>query len=193
MHEVRELRSRSDGLIELKTNHENIIVKQVVIACGAWSKKLSQDSGYKIPLETERGYHLTLPGSGIALSRPMTSYEDSFVITPMNEGLRLAGTVELAGLNAPPNYHRADLLFKHALKLFPSLNNRNASRWMGHRPSLPDSLPIIDRSKINPNILFAFGHQHLGLTQAAVTADFISDLINGKQKQSLSAFRIDRF
>lgn len=180
--------------VRLKTNNQDIVAKEIVVACGAWSKTLAKCVGHSVPLETERGYHLMLPTPKVKLTRPVTSYERSFVMTPMEEGLRLAGTVELAGLNAPENDKRASILFEHAKEIVPDVNNRRSTSWMGHRPSLPDSLPVIGRSPKHERVIFAFGHQHLGLTQAAVTADLISETVLGQPHQvDISAFRVDRF
>lgn len=192
--EVTAIETRNESSVRLKTDSGEIFAKEVVIACGAWSKHLAQTVGHRVPLETERGYHLMLPTPEVNITRPITSFERSFVMTPMTEGLRLAGTVELAGLKAPANYQRATTLFNHAQGILPGINNHNASSWMGHRPSLPDSLPVIGRSPINQKVIFAFGHQHLGLTQAAVTADLISEITHQQSTHlDISAFSIERF
>jgi D-amino-acid dehydrogenase len=175
-------------------DQQDIIAKEVVIACGAWSKDLAKGVGHNVPLETERGYHLMLPKAQVQVTRPVSSYESSFVITPMEKGLRLAGTVELAGLEAEQNQQRANILFAHAKKVLPNISQDEATSWMGHRPSLPDSLPVIGRSPKDNRVLFAFGHQHLGLTQAAVTADLISEAVLGlEHKVDITPFRVDRF
>ena len=168
--------------------------QHVIIATGAWSKMLAAQLGYRVPLDTERGYHLMLPEAGCALTRPLVSFERSFVMTPMEEGLRLAGTVELGGLKAKPNYGRADILFEHAQALLPGIRGDGAERWMGFRPSLPDSLPVLGSAQDDPRITFAFGHQHLGLTQAAITAELLADQLEGKAPEiDLSPFSIKRF
>lgn len=167
---------------------------RVIVATGAWSKSLAAQLGYSVPLDTERGYHLMLPQGNCAISRPMVSFERSFVMTPMEEGLRLAGTVELAGLDAPPNYQRADILYQHAAALLPNVSKEGATRWMGFRPSLPDSLPVIGSAPKHKEIYFAFGHQHLGLTQAAITAELLADLIDGETPElDLNPYAISRF
>ena len=129
-----------------------------------------------MPLDTERGYHLMLPEEHGRLPFPVTSLERKFIMTPMEGGLRLAGTVEFAGLESPPNMQRAWQLHQLSQGLFRTdLSTANASPWMGFRPSLPDSLPLIDRV-CDGKVLLAFGHQHLGLTQAAITAEWIASL-----------------
>ncbi len=154
-------------------------------------------TGKKIPLDTERGYHLMLPREHNRLPFAVTSLERRFIMTPMAAGLRLAGTVEFAGLRTPPNMQRAWQLHHLSKGLFRrDLNAEDATPWMGFRPSLPDSLPVIDRV-CDGKVLLAFGHQHLGLTQAAVTAELIGGLVTaGSAKSGLPAlhpYRLDRF
>ncbi|WP_299592846.1 FAD-binding oxidoreductase [uncultured Microbulbifer sp.] len=192
--EVVGLRRTADSTEIRLSGGASIAAEQIVIATGAWSKTLAEQLGYKVPLDTERGYHLMLPEAGCNLSRPLVSFERSFVMTPMEEGLRLAGTVELGGLEAAPNYARADILFEHAQSLLPGIHNKDAQRWMGFRPSIPDSLPVLGTAPDNPRVSFAFGHQHLGLTQAAITAELIADQMEGKAPEiDLSPFSIKRF
>lgn len=191
---VDTLDIQDDYQVKLHTSAEPVIANEVIIACGAWSKTLAAQAGHKVPLETERGYHLMLPKPKVDLTRPVVSFERSFVMTPMQHGMRLAGTVELAGLDAEQNNERADILFRHAGELLPGIERTEAQRWMGHRPSTPDSLPVIGRSPKHKNVLFAFGHQHLGLTQAAVTADLISEVVFKRpHKVDITPFRVDRF
>lgn len=166
----------------------------VVIAAGAWSKPLAAQFGHKVPLDTERGYNTTLPNPGIALSRPVTFCEDSFVATPMAMGLRIGGAVELAGLAAPANYARAKALLALGKAALPKLNAEGGTEWMGFRPSLPDSMPVIARSPRWRNAHFAFGHGHLGLTLAATTGRLIADLVADETPPvDVLPFRIDRF
>ncbi|ALM53339.1 NAD(P)/FAD-dependent oxidoreductase [Halomonas huangheensis] len=154
-----------------------IRARKVLVACGAHSAPLTTAlAGIRVPLDTERGYHLMLPGEQHRLPIAVTSLERRFIMTPMDEGLRLAGTVEFAGLKQPPNMQRAWQLHRLSQGLFKTdLDASSATVWMGFRPSLPDSLPIIDSVK-NGKVLLAFGHHHLGLTQAAVTAEIITHL-----------------
>ena len=117
-----------------------------------------------------------------------------FAVTPMSMGLRIAGTVELAGLEEPPNYNRARKLVEVGQKLFPGLRTEKYTQWMGHRPCLPDSLPVIGESPRHPNVYFAFGHGHQGLLGASQTAKVIDELISGRElSMALNPFRIDRF
>ena len=173
---------------------ERIAFDQVVIAAGAWSHRLTRQLGSKVPLETERGYHTTLPNPGVDVRRMLHSAEGGFVLTPMSMGLRLAGTVELGGLEAPPNYDRAKVLVTRARQFLPKLNADGGSEWMGFRPSLPNSLPVIARSPRFANVFYAFGHGHLGLTEGATTGRIIAALAAGRPPGiDLAPFRVDRF
>lgn len=191
---VTDINVSGNDHVVIETDNGNIVANEVVIAAGAWSNQLTSKIGHNVPLETERGYHLMLPNSHTRLTRAVSSFERSFVMTPMSEGLRLAGTVELAGLKSAENYARSDILLNHAGEFLSDLDNQDASRWMGHRPSLPDSLPVIGRSPKHKRVVMAFGHQHLGLTQAAVTADLVAnEVFNRQQSVDISAFGVDRF
>ena len=173
---VLDGRLDSDG-VSLLTDQGSLSARQVLIACGAHSAKLTAAlTGTSVPLDTERGYHLMLPHEHQRLPFAVTSFERKFIMTPMRDGLRLAGTVEFAGLARPANMQRAWQLHRLSQGLFrQDLSTRDATPWMGFRPSFPDSLPIIDRVA-DGKVLLAFGHQHLGLTQAAVTAEMIAQL-----------------
>lgn len=169
---------------------------KLIIACGAWSKPLANQLGYRVPLDTERGYHLMLPGFN-QLKVPVASFERKFIMTPMTPGLRLAGTVEFAGLDAPANEQRAKALLPHASELLKEQlpkDNNSLPSWMGFRPSLPDSLPVLGQAPNHQNIYFAFGHQHLGLTQGAISGKLLAQQIAGEPTTiNLSAYNISRF
>ncbi|MND68523.1 D-amino acid dehydrogenase small subunit [compost metagenome] len=189
------------GGVALATAEGDLHARQVLIACGAHSARLTTAlTGRKVPLDTERGYHLMLPHEHGRLPFAVTSLERKFIMTPMADGLRLAGTVEFAGLERPPSMERAWQLHRLSKGLFSrDLNAEGATPWMGFRPSLPDSLPIIDRV-CDGKVLLAFGHQHLGLTQAAITAEHIAQLAalpatasTPQALPALAAYRLDRF
>jgi D-amino-acid dehydrogenase len=186
-----------DG-VSLLTDQGTLTARQVLIACGAHSAKLTAAlTGKTVPLDTERGYHLMLPQELQRLPFAVTSFERKFIMTPMAGGLRLAGTVEFAGIERPANMQRAWQLHRLSQGLFRhDLSAQGATPWMGFRPSLPDSLPIIDRV-CDGKVLLAFGHQHLGLTQAAVTAEMVAQLATanalGGGLPALAAYRLDRF
>lgn len=180
--------------VSLTTDQGPLTARQVLIACGAHSARLTAAlTGKKVPLDTERGYHLMLPHEHNRLPFAVTSLERKFIMTPMTHGLRLAGTVEFAGLDRPANMARAWQLHRLSKGLFrEELSAEGATPWMGFRPSLPDSLPVIDRV-CDGKVLLAFGHQHLGLTQAAVTAEWVGALARTGQAPSVAPYRLDRF
>ncbi|AZF05684.1 FAD-binding oxidoreductase [Pseudomonas sp. R5-89-07] len=191
----RVLDAHVDGNgVSLTTDQGTVTARQVLIACGAHSAALTAAlTGKRVPLDTERGYHLMLPHEHQRLPFAVTSLERKFIMTPMTDGLRLAGTVEFAGLKRPANTQRAWQLHRLSNGLFRQpLNADDATPWMGFRPSLPDSLPIIDQV-CDGKVLLAFGHQHLGLTQAAVTAEKVARLASGEAVAGLEAYRLGRF
>ncbi|WEJ03196.1 FAD-binding oxidoreductase [Pseudomonas sp. FJ2-5-13] len=191
----RVLDARLEGSgVSLMTDQGVLTAPHVLIACGAHSAKLTAAlTGKQVPLDTERGYHLMLPHEQQRLPFAVTSLERKFIMTPMTGGLRLAGTVEFAGLDRPANMQRAWQLHRLSKGLFRhDLSDCEATPWMGFRPSLPDSLPIIDRV-CDGKVLLAFGHQHLGLTQAAVTAEWVGQLAAGERVPELQPYRLDRF
>ncbi|MES1150404.1 MAG: FAD-binding oxidoreductase, partial [Dongia sp.] len=184
----------ASGPTAVKTETGRIACDGVVVAAGAWSKRLTAMLGHKVPLDTERGYHVTLPQPGKMPRMPLYSGDHSFAVTPLEIGLRFAGTVELGGLDLPPNYARAEILMKHGRRMFGDLDEKGRSDWMGFRPSMPDSLPVIGRGKRYANTYFAYGHGHLGLTLGPITGKLIADLVAGRDSGvDLTPFRIDRF
>ncbi|MFJ2319654.1 NAD(P)/FAD-dependent oxidoreductase [Pseudomonas sp. NPDC087817] len=186
--------------VSLITGTGGLTASRVLIACGAHSAKLTTAlTGKKVPLDTERGYHLMLPQEHNRLPFPVTSLERKFIMTPMSEGLRLAGTVEFAGLERPPSMERAWQLHRLTQGLFrKDLSAEAATPWMGFRPSLPDSLPVIDQA-CGGKVLLAFGHQHLGLTQAAVTAEMVVRMVcatalnESASLPNIEPYRLNRF
>ncbi|HEY4193828.1 MAG TPA: FAD-binding oxidoreductase, partial [Mesorhizobium sp.] len=168
--------------------------KLVVLAAGAWSHLLARNLGDRIPLETERGYNTTLPASAYEVKRQLIFSGHGFVITPLSTGLRIGGAVELGGIERAPNYARSRALLAKAQKFLPGLDASGGREWMGFRPSLPDSRPVIGRAPSHPCVLYAFGHGHLGLTQAAATGRLIRDLVSGQAEAlDLSPFSPQRF
>lgn len=168
--------------------------RQCVIAGGVRSKSLVEHFGLHAPIEAERGYHFSLPSPGIVVTRPIYFHAESFVATPLVTGLRLAGTAEFAGTTAAADWRRADVLLPLARRYLTNLDASAGTRWMGHRPSFPDSLPALGRIPDAPRVLYAFGHQHLGLTQAAISAQCIAALANDRQPPvELAPFSLQRF
>lgn len=163
----------ADG-IHLTTSQGDMTASKVMLSAGAHSKALAKQlTGVNIPLDTERGYHLMLPHESARLQIPVSSLDRRFVMTPMQDGLRLAGTVEYAGLDAPANMQRAHMLLQQAQPMLKApLDASDSVSWMGFRPSTADSLPVIDKIE---RVFLSFGHQHLGLTQAVVSAQMIAE------------------
>ncbi len=175
------------------TDNERYSFDKIVIACGAFSKKLTDNLGEKIPLDTERGYHVHFKGKDHLISRPVIFLDRGFGMTPMNQGLRAVGTVELGGLKNPPSKKRIDYIIKCAKELLPTLGNHE-DEWLGFRPTLPDFLPILGPSLKNKNIIYAFGHQHLGWTLGAITGKIISKIVAGeKTNLDLTPYSSKRF
>ncbi|MDP3895518.1 MAG: FAD-binding oxidoreductase [Mesorhizobium sp.] len=167
---------------------------RLIVAAGAWSHLLAKGFGDRIPLETERGYNTTLPAGAFDVKRQLIFSGHGFVVTPLSTGLRVGGAVELGGLDRPPNYARSRTMLEKARRFLPGLRTGGGREWMGYRPSLPDSLPVIGRARNAPDVFYAFGHGHLGLTQAAATARFIRDLVSGETPAiDLSPFSPQRF
>ncbi|MFT3672651.1 NAD(P)/FAD-dependent oxidoreductase [Aestuariivirga sp.] len=171
-------------------------VDNLVICAGAYSHLLARQLGEHVLLEAERGYHIVLPDPGVSISRSLTYARTPGAATPMEMGLRLAGTDEFAGLEAEPNYARADALYHVFKKVLPGLQppNERATRWMGRRPGTPDSLPVIGRSKTMSNVVYGFGHGHMGLTWGPTTGRLVSEILANKTpNMSMEPFRVNRF
>ncbi len=192
--EASQLTPENEGLGIRLAQSDTLHARHVVLACGAWSRKLARQSGDSIPLETERGYNTTLPASAFDLRRQLTFGGHGFVVTPLSTGIRVGGAVELGGLARKPDYRRSEMMLAKAKKFLPELKTEGGKQWMGFRPSLPDTLPVIGRSPHTPNLVYAFGHGHLGLTQSAATGRLVRDmLLNRAPALSLHPFRPDRF
>ena len=191
---VHEIEMGPEGARALVTSRGRMEVDELVIAAGAWSKNLAEQVGHRVPLESQRGYHAMLANPSVTPVRNLSWTEKKFIATPMEEGVRFAGTVEIAGLDAPPDYSRADILLAHGRQMFRDLSGGGVTRWMGHRPCLPDSVPVIGRSPKVRNVTFAFGHGHIGLITASTTGRLVSEIVAGKPPSIDPApYRIDRF
>jgi D-amino-acid dehydrogenase len=150
--------------------------------------------GDHVLLESERGYNTTLPRPGLALEREVIFAERKFVVTPLSIGLRIGAAAEFGGLNAQPNYKRAEALVRLASRYLPALQSEGGTAWAGHRPATPDSLPVIGVSPRHNQVFYAFGHGHLGLTQAATTGKLVSDLVAGRRPPlDMEPYAISRF
>lgn len=177
--EVTALRPLGDGVTIEFADGSRLTASKVVVASGAWSRALTAPLGDLIPLDTERGYNTTLPAGAFDLRRQLVFPGHGFVVTPLSTGIRIGGAVELGGLSLPPNFKRSEAMLTKAARFMPGLKTEGGKQWMGFRPSLPDSLPAIGRSRPSPHILYAFGHGHLGLTQSAATGKLIAELVTG--------------
>jgi D-amino-acid dehydrogenase len=168
--------------------------ERVVIAAGAASGALAAELGTKLPLESERGYHITIESPGVMPRIPVTNTDAKFVGAPMNMGLRLAGTAEFAGIDAPPNWKRAKLLEDQARRMFPGVKMDNVTRWAGNRPSLPDGLPVLGVAPKYANAFFAFGNSHFGMTAGPVMGKLVAEMVSGaKPSIDIEPFRPTRF
>jgi D-amino-acid dehydrogenase len=192
--EATAVRPSGRGVEVGLSNGPVIKARQAVIACGAWSRLLTLGLGDGIPLETERGYNTTLPPDAFDLRRQLTFGGHGFVITPLATGIRIGGAVELAGLKRPPNFERSQVMLRKAATFLPGLKTDGGKQWMGFRPSLPDTLPVIGRSSASADVVYAFGHGHLGLTQSAATGRLVADLLAGRAPAiPVEPFRPGRF
>ena len=192
--DVQDIEVGAQGPTALVTADGRIPVERLVLAAGAFSKKFARRLGIDVPLESARGYHLMLPREALRLNGPVIDGEKHFAAIPMAGGIRLAGMVELASLGAAPNYARAQTLLPLAQAMLPDLSGKDAAAWMGHRPAMPDSLPVIERSRAHSNTIFAFGHGQLGLTMGAITGLVVSDLAAGRPPRvDLAPYRSNRY
>ena len=171
----------------------HLTARRVILAAGAHSRALARQVGDRVPLDTERGYHVEWDMPAPPLTRPACPTARGFYLCPMQGRLRVAGTVELGGLTAPPSPHRIAKLIDGARALFPTLGQPSRD-WMGFRPSMPDSLPVIGPSRGGAEVIHAYGHGHIGLTLAPITARIVADLVAGRQPEvDITPYRADRF
>jgi D-amino-acid dehydrogenase len=191
--EVRRLRPEPSG-VRLDTDAGEMSADSLVVAAGAWSARLAAQIGVKIPLQAERGYHMTFAEPGIAPKVTVSEAGRMFIATAMEPGLRVAGTAEFAGIEAAPDWRRARILGRMVKELFPRLDTSRPSEWMGRRPSLPDTLPVIGPAATARNVFFAFGHGHTGLTAAPMTARIVAGMVAGAPLNlDVKPYRASRF
>lgn len=183
---VMKILPRDGGGYDVMTNVGFHHAKQIVVATGAQSARLLAPLGIHMPLETERGYHVMLPNHGLSLTTTISNKSRSFGVTPMEQGLRVAGTVEFAGLSAPPDERRNHALIANVRTMFPDVNTEGHRFWMGFRPSTPDSLPILGEVANRPGLFLACGHGHFGMTGGPPSGRLVSRLI-GRQATGLNA------
>ena len=182
------------GARSLVTDGGSIPVETLVICGGVHSGELTAMLSEPVPIEAERGYHVTYSDPGLQISLPVHVSDAKVFVTPMEMGVRIAGQAEFSGIYAEPNYQRAEVLETHMKRMFPGARATDSTRWMGRRPSMPDSLPVIGASKRHGNVYYGFGHGHLGLCGGAPTGRLVADLVGGRRPAiDLSPFRVDRF
>lgn len=174
---------------------EKVIADRVVLAAGIWSCALAKDLGDAIPLDTERGYNATYPKGSFGINRPIMFEGEGFVTTPLDTGDRVGGAVEFAGIAAEPNHARTSAMITKLKRFLPHVDTEQpAKRWMGFRPSIPDSLPVIGTAGRDRRVVYAFGHGHHGLTQAAITSLLVAELLDGGTPRiDMTPFSVQRF
>jgi len=191
---VLDIESGANGAQALATDAGRMPVETLVVCAGVHSGELSARLGEPVPIEAERGYHVTYSDPRLELPMPVHVADTKVFVTPMEMGVRVAGQAEFAGIYAEPNYVRADVLDTHMRRMFPQVHTADSTRWMGRRPAMPDSLPVLGRSAKHRNVYYAFGHGHLGLCAGAPTGRIIADLIAGRQSAiDVSPYRVERF
>lgn len=177
------------------TSCSDLSAQRLVVCCGAWSSRLLQGVGIQVPLETERGYHVAFDQSALDVPLPVLHKERAFGITPMVDNIRVAGFVEIAGLDAQPDMQREAALIAQAQRLFPALDvSRKKSFWLGFRPSTPDSLPVLGEIAAMPGLYLGFGHGHTGITGAPASAEILANMITGTHNSiDVAPYDIRRF
>jgi D-amino-acid dehydrogenase len=191
---VLSVRPTATGVETGLSSGQTIASDVAVIAAGAWSRPLCKLFGDEVPLDTERGYNLTLPKGSLGLSRMILFEGQGFVITPLDIGDRIGGAVEFGGLSLPPNYKRVDAMLGRAKRFLPDARFEGGTRWMGFRPSLPDTLPVISPASKSDRIIYAFGHAHHGLTQSAITGEIVGALVGRRSPPlDIEPFDVRRF
>jgi len=174
---VMKLLPQNGASYRLLTNLSDVRAARVMVAAGAWSKQLLAPLGIGLPLEAERGYHVELVKPSIGLRIPILHKEKAIGAITMENGLRIAGLVEIGGLALPPDERRQDILLKHARDLLPGLQFEKSSLWMGFRPATPDSVPVLSEVVDHPGLFVACGHGHLGVTAGAVSGRLLSQIV----------------
>ena len=187
---------RRDGaaVTGVLTSTGEIAAATVVVAAGAWSARLLKQLGIDVPLETERGYHIELKKPSIKPRGALMVADGKFVATPMGDSLRLAGLVEFGGLDAGPSAAPINTLLKRAEIVFPGIEYEDHTEWLGHRPAVSDSLPVIGPVATHPGLVLAFGHHHVGLTCGPKTGRLVADMIDGKHLNlDMTPYSVARF
>ena len=184
---------QKENSIDLSLGYKKNSFDKIIVCAGAWSNQIANMIGENFPLDTERGYHILFNTNEKLIKRPVAWSESGFYLIQIHDGVRAAGTVEIAGINKKPNLKRIKMIERQSRKVLPQLGEIK-STWMGRRPTLPDSLPIIGESSKNKNIIYAFGHQHIGWTLGAITGKIITTITNDKKPNiNIEAYSPNRF
>ena len=192
--EVTDIETRGARVSAVCTGDGTVEGDAFVLAAGAFSRRLTDRLGLGLPLDTERGYHVTCPDPGITVSHTVMEADCKFVANPMAMGVRFAGMVELASVDAPPNPRRAEVIRRLAKRMYPKLRLDGATQWMGRRPSMPDGLPVIGPSPRHENLWLAFGHGHTGMVAGPMTGRIVAGMITGPMPNiDVTPYRADRF
>lgn len=192
--EVKAMIRNADGRVALCTDGQNLEADHIIIAAGAWSGRLLASIGVNIPLESQRGYHIELLNPSTTINNAMLLADAKCVVTTMSGKLRLAGLLEFGGLDAKPSQMPIRTLIALISRIFPKLTFEQHTEWMGHRPALPDSLPVIGAVPGCSGLLVAFGHHHVGITSGPKTGRLMANLVIGRQSQlDMSPYQVSRF
>ena len=191
---VQSVASNETGVSVTTVSGQQLKADYLVLATGVWANELLAQLGRRVPIVAKRGYHSMLSSPSVNLSHPIMAVSEYVVMTPMRDGLRIAGTAEFARIDAEPDYRRAKALLKHSRRFLPGLSGSRVSEWMGQRPMMPDSKPVLGRLPGHDRVLCAFGHGHYGLTQGPTTGRIVADLALGQTPHvDLAPFAADRF
>ena len=190
--EVTDIVDKGDS-ISIITKENNILAEDVIISSGVYSNKFAKKFGVKVPVQSERGYHLELFDTDIKINYPIMNGYLKLAITPRPNGIRFAGLVEFGSLTSNPNPKAFELLMRNAKSMFPGIKFNTKQEWSGHRPSTVDSLPIIGKSKINEKVFFGYGHHHIGLTSGPKTGKMLTkSILRDNDQYDLTAFDPNR-
>lgn len=196
LDQVKTINTDSSRITSIQLSGGNTLkADEYVIATGAWTSKVASQLGDYLPIEAMAGYNTTIGKPGVSIKHPLLHHTGGFVLTPMEMGLRVGGTLELGGLNSKPNFKRAQAIVKKAQKILPNLQISEEKEWVGYRPMTPDTIPVIGRSGTHSNVVYACGHGQMGITYGAITGELVADIIEkgNSDKLDLSPYRATRF
>jgi D-amino-acid dehydrogenase len=192
--DAQDIRPNSGGGATLRVGEQTIEARRLIVAAGAWSHELASKFGLNVPLQGERGYHMQFAEPGVTLNNSVCDADRKFVASSMEGGVRCAGTSEFNSLDAEPNWRRADIMKTLGREMMPELNVSQGSPWMGRRPALPDTVPIVSKAPSHEGVYFAFGHGHYGLTAAPMTGRVIAGLITEERMNlDVEPYSLSRF